>query len=100
MNPVEVRLTKKNAQGYVIPIGPVNLVFVKTDTGMAGCGAFDVLALEKFGYPAAKVKATSGTTSITDIDDLLSGEIVVANGPAKKLGVLLGMSGREALELL
>jgi len=75
-------------------------VFVKTDTGLVGCGAFDVLALEKFGYPAAKVTTASGTPSIAGIDDLLSGEIIVANGPAKKLGVLPGMSGREALELL
>ena len=56
MQTIKVPVNGKEAEGFVIPIGKVNLVFVKNDTGMIGCGAFDVMALEKFGYAAAKVR--------------------------------------------
>jgi uncharacterized protein YunC (DUF1805 family) len=66
---------------------------------MIGCGAFDVAALERFRYPAAKVKPTRGP-SIADLEDLLAGEVKDANGAAASLGVAVGMSGKEALDLL
>jgi len=87
------------AEGYVIPLGPANLVVVVAKRGMVGCGAFDVVALEKFGYPAARVKPTRDS-SIATLEDLLLGEIKDANAAAAKLGVKVGMSGKEALDLL
>jgi uncharacterized protein YunC (DUF1805 family) len=92
-----IQLINKEADGYVIPLGPVNLVNVVTDVGMVGCGAFDVAALDKFGYPAARVKPTGGD-SIATIGDLLAGEVKDANEAATRLGVKIGMSGREPLE--
>ena len=94
-----VTLLHSEGTGYVIPLGPVNLVAVVTKIGLVGCGAFDVMALEKFGYPAARVKPARGS-SIETIEDLLSGEIREANSPAKKYGIETGMSGKEALDLL
>ncbi|HII06676.1 MAG TPA: YunC family protein [Methanotrichaceae archaeon] len=87
------------ADGYVIPLGPVNLVVVVAKKGMVGCGAFDVVALDNFGYPAARVKPTRGS-SIANVEDLLTGEIKDANAAAAKLGVEAGMSGKKALDLL
>ena len=95
----KVQLTNKKADGYIIPLGPVNLVSVVTDIGMVGCGAFDVTALNAFGYPAAQVKSVSGAP-IATIDDLLTGVVKDANAEATKLGINVGMSGREALELM
>ncbi len=95
----KVQLTNKQADGYVIPLGPVNLVNVVTDIGMVGCGAFDVAALDHFGYPAARVKATRGT-AVATVDDLLVAEVKDANAAASKLGVMVGMSGREALDCM
>ncbi len=95
----KVKLAKKEADGYVIPLGKVNLVNVVTDLGMVGCGAFDVAALNNFGYPAARVKPSRGS-SIATIDDLLVGVIKEANDAAARLGIKVGMSGKEALELL
>lgn len=95
----KVKLAKKEADGYVIPLGKVNLVNVVTDLGMVGCGAFDVAALNNFGYPAARVKPSRGS-SIATIDDLLVGVIKEANDAAAKMGIKVGMSGKEALELL
>jgi len=93
-----VELAGKQARGYVIPLGPVNLVVVVTDVGMVGCGAFDVMALNSFGYPAARVRPSKGS-SISSIEDLLNGIVKEANPAAEKLGVKIGMSGREALDL-
>jgi uncharacterized protein YunC (DUF1805 family) len=93
----KVPLTSKQADGYVIPLGPINLVNVITDVGMVGCGAFDVAALDGFGYPAARVKSTTGG-GIATIDDLLAGVVKDANEAATRLGVQVGMSGREALD--
>ena len=54
----KVQLARKQADGYAINLGKVNLVNVVTDVGMVGCGAFDVDALNNFDYPAARVKPT------------------------------------------
>lgn len=99
MSQQKVLLAGKEGDGYVLPLGPVKLVMVTTDIGMVGCGAFDVAALDRFGYPAARVKSATGAP-IATIDDLLAGIIKDANAAAAKLGVVEGMSGKEALDLL
>ena len=89
-----VEMAGKQALGYVIPLGPVNLVVVVTEVGMVGCGAFDVMALSSFRYPAARVRPSKGS-SISSIEDLLNGIVKGANPAAEKLGGKIGMSGRE-----
>ena len=95
----KVELARKQADGYVIPLGPINLVNVVTDLGMVGCGAFDLAALNSFGYPAAKVRSIRGG-SISTIEDLLDGIVKELNPAAEKLGLKVGITGREALDLL
>jgi len=92
-----VMLSHKEAAGFVIPMGPFNLVMVATDRGMVGCGAFDVAALDKFAYPAARVKSASGG-AVATVEDVLRGIVKDANEEALKLGIAAGMTGREALE--
>ncbi len=94
----DVKIDGKTAEGFVIPIGKVNLVFVKTDKGLIGCGAFDVNGLEKFAYPAAKVKPSGN--SVADINDLLNGTIAAVNPSGEKIGIKVGMSGRDAAKLI
>jgi uncharacterized protein YunC (DUF1805 family) len=94
-----IRLKNSEAAGYVVPLGPVNLVWIVARQGLVGCGAFDIKALEKFGYPAARVRAV-GASSVATLADLLLGEIREANTGAEDIGVAVGMSGREALDLL
>jgi uncharacterized protein YunC (DUF1805 family) len=95
----KVKLATKEAEGIVIPLGPVNLVAVVTDVGMVGCGAFDVAALDSFSYPAAKVRPSIGP-SIVDTDDILKGIVKEANRAAMGRGIRTGMTGRQALERL
>ncbi|MCX5855031.1 MAG: YunC family protein [Deltaproteobacteria bacterium] len=95
----KVQLKNKQADGFVIPLGFLNLVGVVTDIGMAGCGAFDVSALDNFSYPAVRVRSEKGVPVAT-IEDLLSGIVKDANAGAVKLGICVGMTGREALDLM
>ena len=99
MHQIDVKLTRKVANGFVIPLGPANLVAIKTDVGLVGCGAFDVAALDSFSYPAAKVRPSIGP-SIVDTDDILKGIVKEANRSALGRGIRTGMTGRQALELL
>ena len=96
---IKLKLSKKEADGYIIPLGKLNLVNAVTDVGMVGCGAFDLVALNSFGYPAAKVRPAQGN-SIATIEDLLQGIIREVNPAAEKLGLKVGISGKDALELL
>jgi uncharacterized protein YunC (DUF1805 family) len=93
----KVQLKNKQAEGFIIPLGSLNLVGVVTDVGLVGCGAFDVSALENFNYPAVKVRSATGSP-IATIEDLLSGIVKEANAGAVELGICVGMKGREALE--
>lgn len=99
MDFTEVRLPKKKAEGFVIELGPFNLVAIKTDVGLVGCGAFDIAAMDSFSYPAAKVRPALGP-SIVDTDDILKGIVKEANRSAMGRGITAGMTGKEALELL
>jgi len=95
----KIKLAKKEADGFVIPLGPANLVAIKTDVGMVGCGAFDIAALDSFSYPAAKVRPAIGP-SIVDTEDILKGIVKEANRSAMGRGIRTGMTGKQALELL
>jgi len=99
MEQMKVKLSKKEADGFIIPLGPANLVAVITDIGLVGCGAFDVAALDSFSYPAARVRPSVGP-AIVDIDDLFKGIVKEANRSAMGRGIRTGMTGQKALELL
>jgi uncharacterized protein YunC (DUF1805 family) len=89
-----IKLSHKTADGYVVPAGPFNIVNIHTDHGMVGCGAFDVLALDKFNYPAARV------SGVATLEDVLAARVNLVNKAAEERGVTVGMTGREALERL
>jgi uncharacterized protein YunC (DUF1805 family) len=96
MDEQQIALPHKEGTGYVISLGPVNLVFVITDVGMVGCGAFDVMALDRFGYPAARARTLSGSPIVT-LADLMKGIIKDSNLQASALGIREGMTVRDAL---
>ncbi len=96
MHQERIVLAHKESTGYEIPLGPVNLVFIVTDIGMIGCGAFDILALDRFDYPAARARTTEGSPIVT-IQDLMESVIRDANRHAEARGILEGMPVREAL---
>jgi uncharacterized protein YunC (DUF1805 family) len=94
-----ILLQQKEGIGYVIPLGPVSLVFIVTKIGLIGCGAFDTVALNRFGYPAARARPSRGNV-IATLEDLLEGAVKDANECATARGIREGMPVRDALDLL
>lgn len=70
-----------------------------TRVGIVGCGIYDMATPSEFGQAIAIAKGTP-ENPLVDPEDLLEAKIVDATEPAKKLGVAVGMTGREAVELL
>jgi uncharacterized protein YunC (DUF1805 family) len=87
-----IKLGNVHARGYVIELGPVNLVPARTSRGTVGCGALNVRALDKFGYPAARAAGRDGAPIVT-VEDLLRGTVAETNRSAATLGVTEAMSG-------
>jgi len=69
------------------------LLIVKGSKGVAGCSYLNVDTFERFGEACAIIPAG-------DFDKMLDAKVSAVTSEAKALGIEVGMSGREALELL
>jgi uncharacterized protein YunC (DUF1805 family) len=72
---------------------------ILTEAGLVGCGIYDVATAGEFGQAVAIAKGTP-QKPLVEPEDLLDAKIVAATRPAQDLGVRVGMTGREAVELL
>jgi uncharacterized protein YunC (DUF1805 family) len=72
---------------------------ILTEAGLVGCGIYDVKTAAEFGQAVAIARGTP-QNPLVNPEDLLDARIVEATPQAQKLGVQIGMSGREAVELL
>jgi quinol monooxygenase YgiN len=105
LDPVEgIRQQAKQVEGISaevseLPLGPVSLVYARSERGLLACGALDPAALEKFGLVVARVRPAAGA-SIGNLEDLLAGQVREANAHAQAKGVKVGQSGKEAWQLM
>lgn len=72
---------------------------ILTEAGLVGCGIYDVKTAAEFGQAVAIARGTPANP-LVDPEDLFDAKIVDATPRAKELGVKVGMTGREAVELL
>ena len=72
---------------------------ILTQAGLVGCGIYDVKTAAEFGQAVAIARGTP-QKPLVDPEDLFDAKIVDATPQAKELGVKIGMTGREAVELL
>ena len=72
---------------------------IMTEAGLVGCGIYDMKTPAEFGQALAIARGTP-EQPLTDPEDLLDVPIVDATPQARKLGIEIGMSGREAVELM
>jgi uncharacterized protein YunC (DUF1805 family) len=72
---------------------------ILTAAGLVGCGIYDVKTAAEFGQAVAIARGTP-QKPLVDPEDLFDAKIVDATPRAKELGIRLGMTGREAVELL
>ena len=70
-----------------------------TEAGLVGCGIYDTRIAAEFGQAVAIARGTP-QKPLVDPEDLFDAKIVEATPQAKALGIEIGMTGREAVELL
>ena len=86
---------KKNLIGLKVelPDSPP-LLMVLAQKGFVMCGFLNIEAAEKLGVAAVKV------SGISCFKDLLQAKINAMTSKARKLGVVVGITGADALEML
>lgn len=72
---------------------------ILTAAGIVGCGIYDTITPAEFGQALAIAKGTPEHPLVTP-EDLLTAKIVAATPQALALGIQLGMTGKEAVELM
>ena len=72
---------------------------ILTEAGLVGCGIYDVKTAAEFGQAVAIARGTP-QNPLVNPEDLFEARIVDATPQAKALGVQVGMTGREAVELM
>jgi uncharacterized protein YunC (DUF1805 family) len=72
---------------------------IMTEAGLVGCGIYDVKTAGEFGQAIAIARGTP-QNPLVNPEDLFDAKIVDATPRARELGIQIGMSGREAVELL
>jgi uncharacterized protein YunC (DUF1805 family) len=72
---------------------------ILTEAGLVGCGIYDVKTASEFGQAIAIARGTPAQP-LVDPEDLFDAKIVDATAQARALGIRIGMTGREAVELL
>ena len=70
-----------------------------TEAGLVGCGIYDVKTAAEFGQAVAIARGTP-QKPLVNPEDLLDAKIVDATPQAQKLGIQIGMTGRQATEIL
>lgn len=72
---------------------------IHTGRGVVGCGIYDVDIAGEFGMAFAIARGTP-EKPLREPEDLLGAKIVGLSKVAEELGIKLGMSGAEALDVL
>ena len=72
---------------------------ILTEAGIVGCGIYDVKTAGEFGQAIAIAKGTP-ENPLVEPEDLFEAKIVDLTPKAKELGIQIGMSGHDAVELL
>lgn len=72
---------------------------ILTPAGIVGCGIYDMKTPAEFGQAIAIARGTP-KQPLVEPEDLLAAKIVDCTPQAKSLGIAIGMTGREAVELM
>ncbi len=72
---------------------------ILTKSGIVGCGIYDLKTAAEFGQAIAIAKGTPAKP-LVEPEDLFSAKIVGVTPKAESFGIHVGMTGREAAELM
>ena len=95
----EMMIKDKTVTGVEISWDNGQCVLIVAKKGLVACGAIDLKVMDEFDFAVAISKGTPEKSLVTT-EDLLDAKIIGATSEAQNLGIIEGMSGREALEKL
>jgi uncharacterized protein YunC (DUF1805 family) len=72
---------------------------ILTRAGLVGCGIYDCATAAHFNQAVAICRGTP-VSPLVEPEDLLEAKIVDATPQARALGIEIGMTGKQAVELL
>ena len=72
---------------------------IHTSRGLVGCGIYDIRSANEFSLAVAIARGTPANP-LCEPEDLFDAKILEASQAAEKLGVKVGMTGREAVEAM
>lgn len=72
---------------------------ILTKAGIVGCGIYDLATAAEFGQAIAIAKGTP-ETPLVEPEDLFTAKIVGMTPKAESFGIQIGMTGKEATELM
>ncbi|MBM3968486.1 MAG: DUF1805 domain-containing protein [Planctomycetes bacterium] len=72
---------------------------ILTKAGIVGCGIYDLKTPAEFGQAIAICRGTPAQP-LTEPEDLCESKIVGCTPKAESFGIRVGMTGREAVELM
>ena len=90
----KIVLNGKEFEGFSVATQHTGVLLVKAANGLLGCGYFSTATADKVGDALAVV------TGVKTFDDMLDAPVKAVSAAAAERGVKVGMTGREALELL
>ena len=90
----KIKLEDGEVDGYSINIGRAPLLIIKAKKGFVMCGYLNMNAANILGDIAGRV------TGVKDFDDVLNADIIEISENAKKIGLKIGMNGRDFLNEL
>jgi uncharacterized protein YunC (DUF1805 family) len=94
-----VRTEGAPAQGLSVQWDDGQFVVIVLPKGIVGCAAIDVSVMEEFDMAVATAHGTPESPLVT-ADDLMEARISKLTKKAREMGIIEGMSGREALALM
>lgn len=96
---VAMEFGKKGAEGFGYRWPGGQYCAIHTERGVVGCGIFDTKIASTFSMAFAIARGTP-QHPLAEPEDLLDARIVEASDKALEYGVKVGMTGREAIEVL
>ncbi|MEZ5334458.1 MAG: DUF1805 domain-containing protein [Methanolobus sp.] len=90
----KIELDNGSAMGLSFHMQKAPLLVIKADKGFVMCGYLDMETAASLGDVAVKVKG------VNTFDDMLEALVVGATQEAINIGIKVGMTGKEALELM
>jgi uncharacterized protein YunC (DUF1805 family) len=94
MNSTNLEIDNKPYSAHLIETSKAKILMIQASDGFLACGYFDIETANKLNEAVAIV------TGVSTYEDMLTAKVVKISKSAQEKGLTLGITGKEALNLL